>query len=319
MQVQWGSASDAGGRRKMNEDAAFARHPVFVVADGMGGHARGEMASRTVVAAFAALAEHEGPISPDDVTGAVRAGAEQIRRTMEEEARAGGLGTDLAEAMAGTTVAGVVLTHSGGEPYWLVLNVGDSRVYRFAHDRLEQVSVDHSLVQELVDAGELDRDAARTHPRRNVITRAVGTGLDVEVDYWMLHVGSDDRLLVCTDGLFGELEEEEIADVLRTRMHPTAAAEELIERSVSGGGSKDNITVVVVDVDNEDAVGTTAAGHGHGRAEVVAPSPGAGVDLGEIDGDRLAGSTAARVPSSGESPAPAHAPPLTPTPSSTES
>ncbi|MGC5616486.1 PP2C family protein-serine/threonine phosphatase [Georgenia sp. Z1491] len=272
MQVQWGSASDAGGRRKMNEDAAFARHPVFVVADGMGGHARGEMASRTVVAAFGALADHEGSITPDDVTAAVRAGAEQIRQTMEEEARQGGLGPDLQDVMAGTTVAGVVLTHSGGEPYWLVLNVGDSRVYRFSRDRLEQVSVDHSLVQELVDAGELDPDAARTHPRRNVITRAVGTGLDVEVDYWMLHVGADDRLLVCTDGLFGELGEEEIADVLRTRMHPTAAAEELIERAVADGGARDNITAVVVDVDNEDAVGTTATGSGYGRAEVVPPT-----------------------------------------------
>ncbi|MGC5629134.1 PP2C family protein-serine/threonine phosphatase [Georgenia sp. Z1344] len=316
MQVQWGSASDAGGRRKMNEDAAFARHPVFVVADGMGGHARGEMASRTVVAAFGALADQEGPITPADVTDAVRAGAEQIRQTMEEEARQGGLGPDLADAMAGTTVAGVVLTHSDGEPYWLVLNVGDSRVYRFSRDRLEQVSVDHSLVQELVDAGELAPAEARTHPRRNVITRAVGTGLDVEVDYWMLHVGADDRLLVCTDGLFGELGEDEIADVLRTRMHPTAAAEELIERAVADGGARDNITAVVVDVDNEDAVGTTATGSGHGRAEVVPPESDAEVAARP---ERTFATTAPSPDAPLSTPTPVPATPLAPTPTTAES
>ena len=278
MQVQWGSASDAGGRRKMNEDAAFARHPVFVVADGMGGHARGEMASRTVVSAFAQLADHVGPITPSDVTAAVRDGADQIRRTMEEEARLGWTPGDIQDAVAGSTVAGVVLTEQDGEPYWLVLNVGDSRVYRFRRDRLEQISVDHSLVQEMVDSGQIDASEAAHHPRRNVITRAVGTGLDVEVDYWMLHVTGDDRLLMCTDGLLGELSEDEISEVLRSRMHPTEAAEELVARAISGG-SRDNITVIVVDVDNEDAVGTTAvneplvaAANGDAGAQVNPPA-----------------------------------------------
>jgi protein phosphatase len=257
--TQWGVATDAGGRRSVNEDAAFAQEPVFVVADGMGGHARGEMASQAVADAFRALAARGSRhISADEVDAVVREASAAIRRTMEEESASGRSETDGREAVAGTTVAGVVLTEQDGEPYWLVLNVGDSRVYRFSAGRLQQVSVDHSLVQEMVDAGTIDAAEARTHPRRNVITRAIGTGPDAEVDFWMLRVQPGERILLCTDGLVGELDDAQITGILATVASPSQAAQTLVCRAVTGGAS-DNVTVVVVDAPEEaSAAGTTA-------------------------------------------------------------
>ncbi|WP_226921290.1 PP2C family protein-serine/threonine phosphatase [Georgenia subflava] len=256
--TQWGVATDAGGRRSVNEDAALAEAPVFVVADGMGGHARGEMASQTVVEVFRELAG--GPardITAADVDAAVLEAAARIRRTMAAETVAGWVETDGRDPVAGTTVAGVILTTQDGDPYWLVLNVGDSRVYRFAGDRLEQISVDHSLVQEMVDAGTLEPGMARTHPRRNVITRAIGSGRDCAVDFWMLRVHPAERILLCTDGLVGELEDAEIAEVLGTVADPGQAAQTLLCRAVDGGAS-DNVTVVVVDAPAEvTTTGTT--------------------------------------------------------------
>jgi PPM family protein phosphatase len=257
--TQWGMATDAGGRRSVNEDAALAQEPVFVVADGMGGHARGEMASQTVVDAFRALAARGSHhISADEVDEVVRGAAAAIRRTMEEETVSGWAETDGRDAVAGTTVAGVVLTEQDGEPYWLVLNVGDSRVYRFSAGRLQQVSVDHSLVQEMVDAGTIDAAEARTHPRRNVITRAIGTGADAEVDFWMLRVQPGERILLCTDGLVGELDDAHIGEILATVGDAGQAAQTLLCHAVAGGAS-DNVTVVVVDAPDEASVaGTTA-------------------------------------------------------------
>ncbi|WP_448072362.1 PP2C family protein-serine/threonine phosphatase [Georgenia yuyongxinii] len=188
-------ATDAG-HRSVNEDAALAHPPVFAVADGMGGHARGDMASRCAVDALREVARRAAaPLTAADVTAALTRAAEQIQATMATEAGA--------DAVAGTTVAGAVRTEHGGEPAWLVLNVGDSRVYRLRGTTFEQVSVDHSLVQEMVDAGTLDPAAARTHPRRNIITRAVGTDREVEPDFFMLPAHPGDRLLLCTDGLVG--------------------------------------------------------------------------------------------------------------------
>lgn len=245
--TRWGVATDTGGRRSANEDAALAQPPVFLVADGMGGHARGEMASTTVVDTFRALVTAPDPVTPADVERAVDAAATSIRDTMATAA--GSL--DGPDSVAGTTVAGVVRTERHGTPYWLVLNVGDSRVYRYADGELEQVSVDHSLVQELVDAGRLDPADRRTHPRRNVITRAVGTGAHVDVDFWMLPVRAGERLLLCTDGLVGELEDAQIAEVLAAEPDPQAAASALVAHAVADVAN-DNVTVVVVDTEPAD-------------------------------------------------------------------
>lgn len=244
MDTRWGMATDAG-HRSVNEDAALAHPPVFAVADGMGGHARGDMASRCAVDALREVARRAAaPLTAADVTAALTRAAEQIQATMATEAGA--------DAVAGTTVAGAVRTEHGGEPAWLVLNVGDSRVYRLRGTTFEQVSVDHSLVQEMVDAGTLDPAAARTHPRRNIITRAVGTDREVEPDFFMLPAHPGDRLLLCTDGLVGELEDHEIAGVLFATANPAEAAAALVARAVAAG-AEDNVTVVVVDTGDDPA------------------------------------------------------------------
>ena len=243
MQIHWGMATDAGGRRPANEDAVLARPPVFVVADGMGGHARGDMASATVVAELEPLAETTRPLRPEDIADALRRAGERIREVMTGD-----------DSVAGTTVAGAVLTEQDGEPFWLVFNVGDSRIYRCTHGQLEQVSVDHSLVQEMVDSGTISRAEARRHPQRNVITRAVGTGRTPQIDFWMLRAGGPDMLVLCSDGLFGELEDAEIAEVLGAAGHPQEAAATLLDRAVQGGGANDNVSVIVVAAGHDDAV-----------------------------------------------------------------
>lgn len=265
MRTHWGTATDSGGRRSHNEDSLLAEPPVFAVADGMGGHARGDMASRTVVEALRELAGRSEPVRPEDVVAALRAAAEEIQRTMAEET--GDRWAPTRESVAGTTVAGAVMTEEDGEPYWLVFNVGDSRVYRFHDGRLEQVSVDHSLVQELLDAGAISPAEAAEHPQRHVITRAVGTGELPQVDFWMLRPRHGGRLLMCTDGLVGELPEAEIAEVLGGRTDPQAAATELVARAVRGG-AEDNVTVVLVDVEaDHDGVDTTAPSPAEARGE----------------------------------------------------
>jgi len=234
VQTSWGSATDRGRVRRLNEDALLAQPPVFLVADGMGGHAAGDVASRVAVAEFATLAGRDA-VTHDDVQDCFLRAARGVR----EAVGAGRTG--------GTTVAGVVPTGSDGEPYWLVFNVGDSRVYRLADGALEQVSVDHSIVQELIDTGRLRPQDAEAHPDRHVITRAVGTGAVPNPDYWLLPAGPADRVLICSDGLTQELDDDAIRFLLMDQPDPQAAAEILVQAAVEAGG-RDNVSVVVVDV-----------------------------------------------------------------------
>jgi PPM family protein phosphatase len=231
--TSWGSATDRGRVRRLNEDAMLAEAPVFLVADGMGGHAAGDVASRVTVEEFAVLAGRPS-VTHEDVQGCFVRAAERIRATVG------------AGRTAGTTVAGVALAPQDGDPYWLVFNVGDSRVYRLADGSLEQVSVDHSVVQELVDAGRIAPHEAAGHPERHVITRAVGTGALPNPDYWLLPAGPADRMLLCSDGLTQELDDDAIRYLLMDQPEPQTAAQILVQAAVEAGG-RDNVTVVVVD------------------------------------------------------------------------
>lgn len=242
-----GAVTDSGGRRAVNEDAVLARHPVFCVADGMGGHTHGEMASAAVVHAFDELAQRlEGR------TG-VETSAEQVQQTVARaQARIRSeLGLDAPEPdeemTAGSTVAGVVLTHADGRLCWLAFNIGDSRIYRSSGGAFTQISVDHSVVQELIDAGEIDDERARSHPLRNLITRAVGSGLEVAPDFWLLTATPGDRVLLCSDGLINELGDDAIAAVLRASDPPERVASSLVEHATRTG-ARDNVSVVVVEL-----------------------------------------------------------------------
>lgn len=232
--VAFGASTDAGLRRLINEDSYLAVAPLFLVADGMGGHNAGEIASATVIQEFSGLTGRES-LTIDDVQAAV-AGAR--RRVAALPAGAG--------AGAGTTLAGVVIADVDGEGYWLAINLGDSRTYRLSEGHFEQVSVDHSVVQELVDSGQLAADAAQRDSRRNVITRAIGAGSDAEPDYWLIPAEDGDRILVCSDGLSGELEQDAIHGILLAEADPQAAATRLVHEAMVRGG-RDNITAIVVD------------------------------------------------------------------------
>src|SRR5580765_1304544 len=173
--VTAGARSDVGARRELNEDAILAVEPVFAVADGMGGHAAGEVASALALEQLATLAGHAA-LHPTDVLAAIERANAAILACVAERAETAGMGT---------TVSGVCLGEVGGSPHWFIFNVGDSRVYRFDQLGLVQVSTDHSEVQELVAAGHITAEQARTHPRRNVVTRSLGTEPAPVPDLWV--------------------------------------------------------------------------------------------------------------------------------------
>ena len=260
-----GAATDPGLRRRINEDSFIAQAPLFLVADGMGGHHAGEIASATVVDEFARLAGRSS-LTIDEVHAAVAAARRRV------VALPSGQG-----AGAGTTLAGVVIADVDGEGYWLTVNLGDSRTYRLSGGSFEQVSVDHSVVQELIDSGELEEHAAQRDARRNVITRAIGAGSDGEPDYWLLPAEAGDRILVCSDGLSGELEYEALHAILLAETDPQAAATRLVHEAMVRGG-RDNITALVV-----DAVAVRTRGSGSWESDTVP----AGAPVDEIDGDTL--------------------------------
>ena len=271
--VSWGAASDPGLRRELNEDSFLAVPPLFLVADGMGGHRAGEIASAAVVEEFASYAGQPS-LSIQDLHVAV----DRARRRVAGLPPGEGAG-------AGTTLSGVVICEVDGVGYWLAVNVGDSRTYRLSEGELEQISVDHSVVQELIDSGLLTADAAARDSRRNVITRAIGGGSDSEADYWLIPAEAGDRVLVCSDGLPGELDRNAIHAVLLAESDPQAAATRLVHEAMLRGG-RDNITALVVDA---VAVRTGAA-----RPAAGDPRPGAPSVEDEVDGD-----TRPRVPAGG--------------------
>lgn len=250
-ELAWGARTHVGHLRAINEDEFVAQPPVFLVADGMGGHDRGEVASGLVADVFAALAS--GPsLSPEDVADALRRAHDSIRRV--GGARATG-------REMGTTAVVAVLVDDETNPIWVLANVGDSRIYRFADGELVQLSSDHSLVQELVDSGAITSDQARVHPERNVVTRAVGIDRELTPDFFLRAPAIGERILLCSDGVHGELTDDQITEVLRTAADPQSAATELIEL-VLGGAARDNLTAVVIETIN---------GTGHEVSEDTSP------------------------------------------------
>ncbi|MFT4158071.1 MAG: protein phosphatase 2C domain-containing protein [Microbacterium sp.] len=232
--VSSGAATHAGLRRALNEDAYLAGAPVFVVADGMGGHEAGDRASSTVIEEFSKFLGRTS-LALDDVRFAL----EQARQGVERLSTTG-------NGRAGTTLSGVVIASVDGMGYWLALNIGDSRTYRLARGELEQITVDHSVVQELIEAGELTPDEAMTDRRRSIITRAIGASSTGDADYWLFPAETGDRILVCSDGLTSELGDSRIREILNRSTDPQQAADALIAAALRAGG-RDNITVVIAD------------------------------------------------------------------------
>lgn len=239
VRLNYGFGSHRGLRRQLNEDSLVVTGNLFAVADGMGGHEAGEVASRICVETLAAgVKEVQDDLTAEDLQHLMVRADEAIR--------------EASGARAGTTLAGVAIVREHQGLYWMVFNVGDSRVYRFSEDEFSQVSVDHSEVQEMVDRGYISQAEAQHHPRRHVITRALGTGEAPDADFWMLPVHDGDRLMICSDGLTTEVEDERIRQELQSRHTAQDAVDGLIGLALRGGG-RDNITVVVVDVEDSAA------------------------------------------------------------------
>lgn len=235
--MAWGSVSDVGRSRAVNEDSALASAPVFVVADGMGGHEAGDVASGLVIERFRQLA--------DGSLGAVDAVVDAIQGANEEIFAASR--ADRPTGSMGTTAVGVILVDNGPSASWMVFNVGDSRVYRYFDGRLERLSTDHSYVQELVDSGVVSASEARTHPHRNVVTRAVGVERSVTADVWLRSPTPGERFVLCSDGLSSEVDDEGIEALAGVGLAPAEVAASLVNRALDAGG-RDNVTVLVLDV-----------------------------------------------------------------------
>lgn len=231
--LRWGVATDQAARDE-NEDTAWAADGVYVVADGMGGHEAGEVASRLVVEVVRGLAGTTP--TPEDVVAVLA----EAHRRVRELPSAG-------DRRPGTTLSGVVVTEHAGTPCWLVLNVGDSRTYRMVGGVLEQLTHDHSEVAELVAQGLVAIEDAPHHPRRHVVTRVLGgSSSSVEPDLSLFPVSVGDRMVVCSDGLSDALTDGRVQAVLRAERHPQAAADRLVREALAAG-AQDNVTVVVVD------------------------------------------------------------------------
>lgn len=233
--LAWASRTDTGHRREANEDSYVALPPIFAVADGMGGHSAGEVASAAVVTR---LAEHGGEsiVTAEGITGSLSLAVEDMAK-----------GVGVTDQGTGTTATGVGLGIVADAAAWIVFNIGDSRVYQLVSGVLEQVTVDHSVVQELVDSGRITREEADVHPQGNVITRAVGFHEPPIPDYRILPVQAGMRLLVCSDGLTKELTAYGIRHFLLSNPNAEDAVEALVAAALENGG-RDNVTVVVVDV-----------------------------------------------------------------------
>lgn len=226
-----------GRVRANNEDSMLATERFVAVADGLGGHAAGEVASRIAVDCIRALAERDG-ISVDDIVATI---AQANAMMIDEGARQG------EHLGMGTTLAGVGLLEPDGDARCVVFNIGDSRVYRYAGGTLAQLSVDHSEVEELRAAGLIDAEQAARHPRRNVVTRCLGTQASPSPDVWILEPEHQARFLVCSDGLTGEVDDARIAELLGLHPHPADAARALLDEALAAGGH-DNVTIVVADL-----------------------------------------------------------------------
>ncbi|MGE5434077.1 MAG: Stp1/IreP family PP2C-type Ser/Thr phosphatase [Candidatus Doudnabacteria bacterium] len=246
----WAALSDIGRVRTHNEDSILAQPPLFVVADGLGGHEAGEVASSMAVETLRDYA----PRKPDAkaLARAVRAANREVLRAAREGLGKQGMGTTMTAAIVeGTRIA--------------IAQVGDSRAYLLHAGVLERVTEDHSMVADMIRMGQLTEAESRYHPNRSVITRALGTDPNMTADPYEFDAEPGDRLLLCSDGLTSMLEDAAIAEMLTGYRDPAVAARALVDASNDAGGH-DNISVIIVDIEGEgplvgatvDASGTRA-------------------------------------------------------------
>jgi serine/threonine protein phosphatase PrpC len=266
--LRYAVRSDVGLLREGNEDSAYAGPRLLAVADGMGGHAAGEVASAVAISAIKDLDE-DLPASEllDALTGAVNRANQQLHEMVTANPSIGGMGTTL-----------TAMLWSGG--LVALCHIGDSRAYVLSGGEFQQLTHDHTLVQSLVDDGRISADEAATHPQRSLLLRALDGSNDVEPDLSLREAQAGDRYLLCSDGLSGVVSEQTLHRVLATVAEPDDAVRQLIDLAIKGGGP-DNITCIVADVvDSATAVRPPSevsvlagAANGSGRPPLRGDSP----------------------------------------------
>lgn len=234
----YGSRTEIGNVREHNEDSLTVLPPLFAVADGMGGHEAGEVASEITINTLNDLA----PQSADAealARAVVAANLNVIKAPSQGVGREG----------MGTTLTAAILE----KERLVIAQVGDSRAYLLHNGSLQQLTRDHSLMADMIEAGQLTEAEARVHPNRSVITRAIGSDPHMQPDLYELNVATGDRLLLCSDGICGMIEDHEIASIMRQAPSAQSCADQLVEAALAAGGF-DNATAVVVDVEGFKAV-----------------------------------------------------------------
>ncbi|MFW2380770.1 MAG: Stp1/IreP family PP2C-type Ser/Thr phosphatase [Acidimicrobiales bacterium] len=250
MRFEFGCATDQGMVRETNQDRFLVHGNLVAVADGMGGHAGGELAAETAVET---LRRFPAMTDPKDVVSGIHHANREVLHAAERTGMTN-MGTTLVAALIRPERRSVV-----------VANVGDSRAYFMSQGELDQITEDHSLVEDLIRAGKISAEEARDHPHRNVVTRVLGLGEDPEVDTFELAVGADDMFLLASDGLFNEVDHHVLATILANADDLDEAASRLVERANQNGGN-DNITVVIVRVRDDGPVAAAPAS----AAEILA-------------------------------------------------
>lgn len=230
--ISFGSRTDIGYVRDHNEDSLIIIPPLFAVADGMGGHEAGEIASEITVNTLAELAPSH--LDAEGLTAAVEAANYNVMKAPRQ-----GIGRD----DMGTTLTAAMLE---GERL-LIAQVGDSRAYLLHKGHLQQITRDHSLMADLIEAGQITPEEARVHPNRSVITRAIGSDIHMRPDIYELNVDAGDRILLCSDGLSSMISNNAIESIMRRQSDAQHCADELVTAALENGGA-DNVTVVVADV-----------------------------------------------------------------------
>jgi serine/threonine protein phosphatase PrpC len=265
-----GAKTDVGLVREGNEDSLLIEEPLFVVADGMGGHLAGDVASSTAVGVIADR-WHETNMSDED---GLRAVVREANAAIWEKSQA-----DPSLRGMGTTCTLVRVDDSQAR----LAHVGDSRAYLFRDGELSQLTEDHTMVGRMVREGRLSIEEAEHHPQRNIITRALGVDTEVDVDTFSFDLVAGDRILICSDGLTSMVSSQPISEILANEPNPQRAAEKLVQLAIDNGG-EDNVTVVLLDIDGTDAAAgpreeSSAADTGRVPAAAPAPPPGAPADV----------------------------------------
>ncbi|MCW3043476.1 MAG: hypothetical protein JWL57_1634 [Actinobacteria bacterium] len=282
---RYAAATDVGLVRSNNEDAYLTAPPLFAVADGMGGHRAGEVASAGAIRTLQKEAGHD--------TDSLVAAVQSANRAVHAEAAAN---PELAGM--GTTITAMMTTNDAAQ----IVHVGDSRAYLLRDGRLRRLTQDHTVVDRLAREGKIPAEEADRHPQRSVLERALGVGPEVDVDVQLLDVRPGDRLLLCTDGLTSMLNDEEIREILLTEKDPEVAARALIDAALAAGG-KDNVTAVIVDFPRRDVGGSDPSRTAEQPAVVLAGGPAYGSSRlrnpgrGAVAAERAA-SASARTPTS---------------------